>query len=780
MNHCYAKMATSSQREGGRESAPPTPSKSSTEKKPQTADNGVQQLIGCQEEHPTHPQGGSSTLKQEDPQPPHVKEEEEELCTIQEGECLLGREESDLTKFPLTSVSVKTEDHDDKPPESLQLHHSPSEENTGSSSSPQHMTTEADGGHCGGSQADNLLAPLSDSDDTTSHSPEDEDRDDTQEPLSSDTDWEDVQHLIGCQEEHPAQPREVSFIWKQEYLQLAHVKEEEEEFWTTQDGECLQGLEEADLPNLPLTVVSVKTEDKPPEFLRLLCPSDVQRLIGCQEAQPPQLQGRNSTLKQEDPHPTHVKEEEEELWTIQEGECLLGREKADLTKLPLSVKTENHEDKPHASTQIQHSSSEENTGSSRSPQHMTPEADGGHCGGSQADNLLAPLSDSDATTSHSPEDEDRHNTQEPLSSDTNWEGDMRTHTNNKHSKLKCSKKKPGKKRSTCSVCDKSFPCKSNLTQHMRTHTGEKPFVCSVCGQKFSFQSGMIRHMRTHTDEQPFACSVCDKRFSDQSGMVRHMRAHTGEQPFSCSVCCKRFFRKDAMVRHMRTHTGEKPFSCSICDKRFSQKDNVVSHMRTHTAETSFSCSVCGKRFGHKAAMVSHMRTHPEENPFSCPVCAQRFYQKAHVVRHMRMHTGEKHFSCSVCGKRFIRKGDIIRHMRTHTGEKPFGCSVCGQRFTRKLSMASHMRTHTGEKPFGCSVCGERFTRASGMVQHMRTHTGHKPFGCSVCGKRFIRKGDRVRHMSTHTGHKPFSCSVCGKSYSCKKRLTTHMQTHNRE
>ncbi|XP_061890207.1 uncharacterized protein LOC133640668 isoform X2 [Entelurus aequoreus] len=59
-------------------------------------------------------------------QPPHIKEEEEEVWITQEEECLLGQEEADPTKFPLTVVSVKTEEHEDKPPESSQLHHSPS------------------------------------------------------------------------------------------------------------------------------------------------------------------------------------------------------------------------------------------------------------------------------------------------------------------------------------------------------------------------------------------------------------------------------------------------------------------------------------------------------------------------------------------------------------------------------------------------------------------------------------------------------------------------------
>ncbi|XP_061748980.1 uncharacterized protein LOC133547175 isoform X2 [Nerophis ophidion] len=63
--------------------------------------------------------------QQEDPQPPHIKEEEEEVWMSQEGECPVGQEEADVSKFPLTVVYVKTEEHEDKPPESSQLHHSP-------------------------------------------------------------------------------------------------------------------------------------------------------------------------------------------------------------------------------------------------------------------------------------------------------------------------------------------------------------------------------------------------------------------------------------------------------------------------------------------------------------------------------------------------------------------------------------------------------------------------------------------------------------------------------
>ncbi|XP_061760391.1 uncharacterized protein LOC133554953 isoform X2 [Nerophis ophidion] len=238
-DYCYAKMATSCQRESERESAPPTENNLKSE------DEDVQQLMSNPEE--VSPQsGGSSTLKQETPQPPCIKKEEEELCITQEGECLLGREEADYTKFPLTVVSVKTEDDEEKP------------------------------------QVDNLLAPLSDS----------EAEDEVEEPLSSDTDCEgdirtytdnkhfegsskkrDVQQLMGNQEEVSPQSGGSSTL-KQETPQPPCIKKEEEELCITQEGECLLGREEADYTKFPLTVVSVKTEDdeEKPQVDNLLAP----------------------------------------------------------------------------------------------------------------------------------------------------------------------------------------------------------------------------------------------------------------------------------------------------------------------------------------------------------------------------------------------------------------------------------------------------------------------------------------------------------------------------
>ncbi|XP_061747336.1 gastrula zinc finger protein XlCGF48.2-like [Nerophis ophidion] len=267
--------------------------------------------------------------------------------------------------------------------------------------------------------------------------------------------------------------------------------------------------------------------------------------------------------EEEDSLTPHIKEEQEEHSISQEGDQFEG-----LVEFPVTgvlVKSEDDEVKGESEEKR-----EAEPPSSSSTQHMTTEADGDHCGGSQADKLLAPLSDSEDTTSHSPD------------TDEDSKDDKTCHTDNTHL--------------NCSLCDKKFKTHIHLKRHMKTHTGKKPFSCSICGLSFTRKDNMKDHTTTHKGEKPFSCSLCDSRYARSRDLKKHLKRHTGENLFKCSVCNSSFVEDEHLKRHMRTHTGEKPFTCSLCSKGFAQSQNLKVHMRTHTGEKPFSCLTCRSSF----------------------------------------------------------------------------------------------------------------------------------------------------------------------------------------
>ncbi|XP_071315009.1 zinc finger protein 62 homolog [Trachinotus anak] len=452
--------------------------------------------------------------------------------------------------------------------------------------------------------------------------------------------------------------------------------------------------------------------------ITVLSKNDVQHLLVIKEEVPPEL---SPGLDQEDPESPHIKEEQEELWSSQEGEQLQGPEEADDTKVPLTavdVKSEDDEEKPQSS-QPPPSQSEESREAeppdSSSAEQMEAEADGEDCGGSEPARNSDPHIHLQPDTDDDTDEEVSDSFETEVSDDDDWKETRAPESGLKINEVHVND--PG--------CD----------------TGEETFSCSECGKRFCKKFALQRHMKIHTKERPYGCDVCGKRFLRHGNLKVHMRVHTGEKPYGCDSCGKRYMQQGNLTVHMRVHTGEKPFGCSFCGKRFKRQGELNMHMKVHTGEKPFGCDVCGKTFLRQGNLKVHMRGHSGERPFGCCFCGKRFKRQDYLKGHMRVHTGEKPLSCDVCGKGFNKQDHLTGHMRVHTGETPFGCDVCGKRFKLKGNLKMHIRIHTGEKPFGCDVCGKRFTKQHHLIGHMRIHTGEKLCGLDVCGKKIQATGE---------------------------------------
>ncbi|XP_074470431.1 uncharacterized protein LOC141754895 [Sebastes fasciatus] len=263
--------------------------------------------------------------------------------------------------------------------------------------------------------------------------------------------------------------------------------------------------------------------------------ADEQQLSVRKEEVPPEQQEWSSSLDQEDPEPPHIKEEQEELWTSQEGEQLQGLEESDIKFpfTPVHVKSEEDDEEEPQSSQLHE----------RQPEHIETEADGEDCGGPEPARYLDPDAHLQLSSSEKASQYYKHETEVR----DDWK-----ETSEPQSGL-------------------------SFLKNNGYNSGEKQFRCFECGKRFNQNSNLKTHMRTHTGEKPFSCSVCGKRFGQKAHLQNHLKCHTGEKPYSCSFCNKCFARSEHLQLHMRTHTGEKPFSCNICDKRFTWLGQFKNH-----------------------------------------------------------------------------------------------------------------------------------------------------------------------------------------------------------
>ncbi|XP_035520257.1 zinc finger and SCAN domain-containing protein 5C-like [Morone saxatilis] len=196
--------------------------------------------------------------------------------------------------------------------------------------------------------------------------------------------------------------------------------------------------------------------------------ADVPQLMVIKEEDPSEQQERRTNLDQDDQEELpHIKDEQEVVWSSQEGENIQGLKEDDLTKFTftaVSVKSEDDEEKAQFSQLHQ----------TQTDEQIKAVADGEDCGGSESARILGLACDSQQEMSL------------PQSGlvTLNYSATV------------------------------SIP-------NIRVDTGGKPFSCTICRKGFREKSDLKRHIRFHTGEKPFSCVFCVKNFTEKADLKRH-------------------------------------------------------------------------------------------------------------------------------------------------------------------------------------------------------------------------------------------------------------------
>ena len=89
----------------------------------------------------------------------------------------------------------------------------------------------------------------------------------------------------------------------------------------------------------------------------------------------------------------------------------------------------------------------------------------------------------------------------------------------------------------------------------------------------------------HDDKsRPYVCTVCDKRFTMKQNLTRHHKErHIGEMQTEADSNDITEHPHDDKLR---------PYVCTVCDKRFTTKGNMTEHRKkTHWRKRVFMYSV---------------------------------------------------------------------------------------------------------------------------------------------------------------------------------------------
>nr|KAF6507374.1 PR/SET domain 16 [Rousettus aegyptiacus] len=161
----------------------------------------------------------------------------------------------------------------------------------------------------------------------------------------------------------------------------------------------------------------------------------------------------------------------------------------------------------------------------------------------------------------------------------------------------------------CKDCERMFPSKSSLEQHMVVHTEEREYKCDQCPKAFNWKSNLIRHQMSHDSGKRFECENCVKVFTDPSNLQRHIRSqHVGARAHACPDCGKTFATSSGLKQHKHIHSTVKPFICEVCHKSYTQFSNLCRHKRMHAdCRTQIRCKDCGQMFSTTSSLNKHRR-----------------------------------------------------------------------------------------------------------------------------------------------------------------------------
>lgn len=253
------------------------------------------------------------------------------------------------------------------------------------------------------------------------------------------------------------------------------------------------------------------------------------------------------------------------------------------------------------------------------------------------------------------------------------------------------------KKPVCDLCHETFPTFRILKTHKDVkHQGNSIYKCSICDKFFKQKIQLTNHLEYAHRSSP-KCRFCDKTIENLKKLREHEYRHVRLQSkkFQCDICSRVFKTHSGLRFHKLRHSGKYPFFCEICGHGFVSIKMLEEHTGVHTKEDRYMCDICGRMFCFYSSYKIHRKWHDNPLPYKCNICNQKFHHTSVLAVHKRrVHTGERPYKCPYCALSFVVSGTYKKHLCLHTQVFPFNCNNCHHGFTTRKKYAIHLaKTH---------------------------------------------------------------------------------------